>query len=172
MKTHELAEYLWNRPDEDVYLLQDPDCSLLKEYGITRELKIDGVGHGRGDASGKTYLQFRAAMTEAEKRANSDKQSRIRNSHPDRLLSASRSKSYPTDKIQAQAVVREAMKKGYNILPADDPLKDRRGLVVYKDIEGIEVAYNPTWPREDGFFPELASAVPYVYGKDGTSTWQ
>jgi len=53
-----------------------------------------------------------------------------------------------TAKEYAIEFIKESFSKGYTIIRADDPLhqpRSRYGVVVYKEIEGVELAYNPTW---------------------------
>lgn len=45
------------------------------------------------------------------------------------------------------SLVGEALAKGYTISPADDTRTNMCGLVIYRNIEGIEIAYNPRWRR-------------------------
>lgn len=102
-----------------------------------------------------------------------DKQRKMYDSHPDRLL-------FPTgpeftSKEKLEAVIKEAAEKGYTFLPADpgvvfvsDDLKNveaKFGLVIYKEIDGVELAYNPIWSFKMGFaykFPK-GSSVPKLY---------
>jgi hypothetical protein len=72
------------------------------------------------------------------------------------LLSASPSRKYKNAQNKVNAIIKEAKKKGYTIIPADrwelvgpeDNLRYkelRRGLVIYKIVDGQEIAYNPEW---------------------------
>lgn len=101
------------------------------------------------------------------------KQREMYDNHPDRL-------SMPTgpeftSKEKLEAVIKEATEKGYTFLPADPGVvfvsKDlknvelRLGLVIYKEIDGVELAYNPIWSPKMGFaykFPK-GSSVPKLY---------
>lgn len=68
-------------------------------------------------------------------------------SHPDRLLSINR--KYKSAENKIKWMLKEAKKKDYTVLPADFLHKEKgamTGLVLFKEIDGIEIAYNPFWP--------------------------
>ena len=73
----------------------------------------------------------------------------ISKTHPDRLESVCCFISNGKDLVQEQldATIKEAKDKGYNIFPADfsDKGKCMKGLIIYKEIDGIELAYNLCW---------------------------
>jgi len=69
--------------------------------------------------------------------------------HPDRLISFN--KKYKNAQNKIKWMVKEAVKKGYTILSADFYKKDgkiMRGMVMFKQFEGFELAYNPTWESD------------------------
>ena len=78
-----------------------------------------------------------------------DKIEDIKKNHPDRLLTYTGSSF---KKEQLFEMIKEARSKGYKILAADgffDGVAEE-GLVLFKEIDGIELAYNPRW--KDGTF--------------------
>lgn len=90
--------------------------------------------------------------------------------HPDRLFSAEPTKKYKNAKSKINAIVKEAKKKGYTILPADfvdnkgrygDYGKTIRGLVLFKEFEnGKEIAYNPIWIDDLGMESKQFTYLP------------
>ena len=86
-------------------------------------------------------------MTRKERIA---KREDIRKNHPDRLL-AYTEKGF-TGKEQLFEMIKEARSKGYTIIPADGLYNGflEQGIVIAKEIDGIELAYNPRW--KDGTF--------------------
>ena len=67
--------------------------------------------------------------------------SKIYNAHPLRITSICR--EYNVTDIQS--IVNEAIAKRYNVIVASNPAKNKTGLVIYRNIGDIEIAYNPEW---------------------------
>lgn len=72
---------------------------------------------------------------------NVKKLTEIREKHPLRLQSAK--KPWESTYENVTAMLDEAVKKGYTIVPHNEG--SRYGYVIYRDIDGEEIAYNPTW---------------------------
>jgi len=72
----------------------------------------------------------------------------IRNTHPDRLISANG--DYSSLRVKSEACLKEAKEKGYTIIPCHDPNKKMYGYVMRKMIDGEEIAYNPMWYELEG----------------------
>jgi len=74
-----------------------------------------------------------------------EKKEELTKTHPDRLLSVNQ--SFPTNKEKIEAMIAEGKQKGYTILPADGAYGNQamQGIVLFKEIDNIELAYNPCW---------------------------
>ena len=66
----------------------------------------------------------------------------LKETHLDRLLSVR--KDNIDSKKWLLEVVEEAKSKGYTIIPAYES-EETLGICLFKEIDGIEIAYNPTW---------------------------
>ena len=165
MKSHELAELLLKKPDVEVYLMKE-DCYTLKDLEINRRLFVNGIVEGEG----KVWLTFRGMRTEEEEKIYVEKRMQLEKTHG--LKSSGRKSEYASDKDFAKAVLKEAVEKGYTVLCADEPDRDRKGLLVYQEFDGVELAYNPSWPREDGVLAEAADALhPDVFAAWKSYKW-
>jgi len=80
-----------------------------------------------------------------DQKERNQKQFEMSKTHPDRLESLCYFINNGKELVQEQldAIIKEAKDKGYNIFPAD--YKDMKGLVIFKEIDGIELAYNLCW---------------------------
>jgi hypothetical protein len=146
MRAHKLAKWLLEREDSEVYLEKDSSDIRLKDLNVGRKIFVSGIV---GGAEGTPIiLHFRGELTKEEEIDNRNKRIEIERSHPDRLLSLA--KEYSNDKSRVLEIVKEAKEKGYTILPAHDPKAKKYGFVIYKEIEGVEVAHNPQWPEAEG----------------------
>lgn len=68
------------------------------------------------------------------------KREEIARTHPDRLLSTEKKKK------TIREIVKEGKTKGYTMFPCDKLEEGYQGLILFKEIDGIELAYNPMWP--------------------------
>jgi len=80
----------------------------------------------------------------------------LERTHPDRLKTASLfrpngDKRYKHNQSKMNAFIKEAKSKGYTIMNVDgvDHITGIGyvGLILFKEIDGIELAYNPRWDR-------------------------
>lgn len=67
------------------------------------------------------------------------KREEIARTHPDRLLTKCAKIS------DVREFIKEAKSKNYTIFPHDELKNDYQGLVLFKEIDGVELAYNPKW---------------------------
>jgi len=161
MRAHRLAEWLLDRPDGEVYLAKVPDDKLLRDLNITRPLRVDGILGDKGD--GKVVLMFEGERTEEEDKAYHEKYAHMIKNHPDRLLTADM--EFASAKEKALAALKEAKSKGYVIIPADNQDRDEAGYVVYKEVDGVELAYNPRWSLSEGLIDIDRDVCPKIAGE-------
>ena len=107
-------------------------------------------------------LFFRDKLRKEEAAALAIKQRELFNSHPDRLDGFCEN-----NKAAVLEYLKNAQTKGYNILPAYNPRDKMHGFIVYKEIDGTELAYNPLYPESEGIIEEfkngyLSKDNPYV----------
>lgn len=88
------------------------------------------------------------------------------NTHPLRLTSIC--SIYDNLANEIHAIVNEAILKGYSVLVAANDKVFRSGFVIYRTIDGVELAYNPEW--DNAFLArEQINLSDYVYiGNNGT----
>jgi hypothetical protein len=84
-----------------------------------------------------------------DQKERNQKQFEMSKTHPDRLESLCCFINNGKDLVQEQldATIKEAKDKGYSIITADfsDKGKCMKGLIIFKEIDGVELAYNPIW---------------------------
>ena len=76
----------------------------------------------------------------------------IKKNHPDRLLTCSgiNLENNIHDKEKLFEIIKEARSKGYIIKPAENLSGFlEQGIVMFKEIDGIELVYNPRWRNEE-----------------------
>ena len=154
MRAHRLAKWLLDREDAEVYVMKEDRDPTLKDLKVDRPWFVNGIAKGVADGEdNRVFLFFRGERTKEEQKQHLEKTQQLYKSDPDRLLSSDQ--SFNTEKEKAEAIIKEAKEKGYTILPADDPKRKQYGVVVYKEIDGVELAYNPSWPEEEGEIDRL-----------------
>ena len=156
MKASKLAEWLLNREDGEVYLMKDNKDAKLKNLEIGRKLLVNGIVTAE---DGDIYLIFRGELTKEEDKEYPIKRAELEKTEGLKSVKTT-VKDFPSEKARAEAILKEAQERGFNILPAYNPDKKRLGYVVYKDFDGVELAYNPEWPEEDG---EMDGYPPCIY---------
>ena len=146
MRSHKLAKWLLGRDDAEVFI------STAEPHGkepLSKEFTVSGMlGYSSTKEDG-LILTAKKIMNFEEQVKYQNKLEDICRNHPDRIL-LPRNVFEGTDKEYVENFIQVAKSKGYTILPANDLVRKRLGVVIFKEIEGVELAYNPTWPEEEG----------------------